>query len=101
MRVTLAAHGGLAAGININRPPRVVDTTDLPAAEAHELDRLVDAALGARANQPSGSGPVPDAMSYTITVERDGTTSILTGSDAAPSAEFAELLAWLEAHAGR
>jgi hypothetical protein len=101
MRVTLAAHGGLAAGINLSRPPRVVDTGDLPAAEVSELDRLVDAALGARAHQPAGTRPVPDAMSYAITVDRDGTTSTLTGSDAAASAEFADLLAWLEAHAGR
>jgi hypothetical protein len=40
-------------------------------------------------------------MSYTITVERDGKTSTLFGSDTAASAQFADLLAWLEAHAGQ
>jgi hypothetical protein len=101
MRVTLAAHGGLAAGINLHRAPRVVDTGELPAAQARELDRLVDAALGVRTHRPAGSGPAPDAMSYTITVQRDGATSTLTGSDTASSPEFADLVAWLQAHAGQ
>jgi hypothetical protein len=101
MRVTLAAYGGLAAGINRHRAPRAVDTGELPAAQARELDRLVDAALGAGTHRPAGSGPAPDAMSYRITVQRDGATSTLTGSDTAASAEFADLVAWLQAHAGQ
>jgi hypothetical protein len=101
MRVTLAAHGGLAAGLNLRRPPRAVDTDELPPAQADELERLVDAALDAGTHRPPGSGPAPDAMSYTITVERDGKTSTLSGSDTAASAQFADLLAWLEAHAGQ
>jgi hypothetical protein len=99
MRVTLAAHGGLAAGLNLHRAPDAVDTDELPAAEARELDRLVDAALGAGAHRPAGSGPAPDAMSYTVTVQTGGATSTLSGSDTASSAEFAELVAWLQAHA--
>jgi hypothetical protein len=101
MRVTLAAHGGLAAGLNLRRPPRAVDNHEFPPAQAPEHDRLVDAALGAGSHRPPGSGPAPDAMSYTITVERGGRTSTLLGSDTAASAAFADLLAWLEAHAGQ
>jgi hypothetical protein len=97
MKVTLAAYGGLAAGINLDRPPRQVDTDTLPADEASELGRLVDAALAAH-RPAAGSGTAPDAMSYTVTVERDGTTSTLSGSDTDASPEFAELLAWLEEH---
>jgi hypothetical protein len=96
MRVTLAVHGGLAAGINLGRSPRSLDTQELPVAEAAELGRLVDAALGARTHQPAGTGAGRDTMSYTITVDRDGPTT-LSGSDTAASPEFADLLAWLEA----
>ena len=99
MRVTLAAHGGLAAGINLRRTPQVVDTGALPVAQARELDRLVDAAVNAGTHRPAGSGPAPDAMSYTITVQRGDASSTLTGSDTASSAEFAELVAWLQARA--
>lgn len=97
MRLTLAHHGGLAAGINLSRPPRTVDTRDLPKDEAAELSRLVDRAIAAGTHQPGGSAAARDAMSYTITVDRDGSTTTLTGSDTAESAEFADLLAWLEA----
>jgi hypothetical protein len=99
MRVTLAAHGGLAAAINLRRPPRVVDTEALPADQARELSRLVDSALSADAPRPAGAVPTGDAMSYTITVERAGASSILTGSDDSASPEFTDLLAWLEANA--
>jgi hypothetical protein len=97
MRVTLAVHGGLAAGINLQRPPREVDAETLPPAEAQELARLVDAALAAP--PPGPARPVPDAMSYTVTVERDGTTAVLSASDTSMSAEFADLLGWLEKYA--
>ncbi|HEV8175229.1 MAG TPA: protealysin inhibitor emfourin [Actinoplanes sp.] len=99
MRVTLAVHGGLAAAINLRRPPRVVDTEALPADQAQELSRLVDAATRAHSHQPAGAVPTGDAMSYTITVERAGASSVLTGSDNAASPEFTDLLAWLEANA--
>src|SRR3954468_22639245 len=59
MKVTLAAYGGLAAGINLDRPPRQVDTDTLPADEASELGRLVDAALAAP--PPARRPPPPPA----------------------------------------
>ena len=99
MRVTLTARGGLAAAINLHRPPRVVDTGTLPAEQARELSRLVDAAAAARP-QPAGPGAARDAMTYTIAVQRTGATTVLTGSDTSAPPEFAELLAWLERHVG-
>ncbi|MGH3479660.1 MAG: protealysin inhibitor emfourin, partial [Nocardioidaceae bacterium] len=45
MRVTLATHGGLAAAINLRRPPRVVDADTLTEPDAKELTQLVAAAL--------------------------------------------------------
>jgi hypothetical protein len=98
MRVTLAEHGGLAAAINLRRPPRVVDSAALPADQARELSRLVDAAVSAR--RPATAVSTGDAMSYTITVDRGGGTSVLHGSDNAASPEFTNLLAWLEVNAG-
>jgi hypothetical protein len=40
-------------------------------------------------------------MSYTLTVEDSGGTRVLTGSDLDASSEFAELLRWMQNHAGR
>ena len=38
-------------------------------------------------------------MSYTITVEDSGRSTVLTQSDVTMTREFAELLAWLQEHA--
>ncbi|AWM36727.1 hypothetical protein GobsT_54270 [Gemmata obscuriglobus] len=95
MKVTLAKHGGLAAGIR--RPPQVVDTDALPAPLAEELARLVAAAVAAGTPPGERPGRARDAMSYTLTVEGDGRTA-LTQSDTAMTPAFAALLAWLEQH---
>lgn len=97
MKVTLATHGGLAAGINLRLPPRVVDAGTLDRPRAEELAQLVAAARAASA-LAAGSGRVRDEMSYTITVEDGGHPAVLTGSDTTMSPEFGALLSWLEEH---
>jgi uncharacterized iron-regulated membrane protein len=101
MKVTLTTHGGLAAAINLGLPPRVVNTDNLPEPAAQELAQLVAAAKAAGpAEAPAETGPghAPDAMSYTITVDRDGHQVVLTATDTTMSREFAALLEWLEQH---
>ncbi|MFI8265751.1 protealysin inhibitor emfourin [Streptomyces sp. NPDC085665] len=94
MKVTLAAHGGLAATVNLRLPPKVLDTDTLPENAASELARLVAAAVAPPvADQP---GRARDAMSYTITVEDGGRSTVLKQSDAAMTPAFAALLAWLQ-----
>jgi hypothetical protein len=96
MKVALATHGGLAAGINLRLPPRVVDADTLPEPVAEELAQLVAAAKAAK--PPMEEGRARDAMSYTITVDDGGHQVILTESDTTMSREFAALLSWLEQH---
>jgi hypothetical protein len=98
MKVTLATHGGLAAAINMQLPPRVVDTETLPRPAAAELSRLVTAAKAVNAS-PSSGGHARDAMSYMITVEERGQSTTLAQSDVTMSAQFAALLKWLQQHA--
>ena len=104
MRVTLATHGGLAAPVLAGLPPDVVDTHALPESAAAELSRLVAAAVpttAAAAGNPEPRKHVPDAMSYSITVEEGGHSSVLVQSDADMSPEFAALLRWLKEHVAR
>ncbi|KPI20628.1 hypothetical protein OV450_0094 [Actinobacteria bacterium OV450] len=90
MKVTLATHGGLAAAANLRLPPKVLDTDTLPENAASELARLVEAAVAAgEADQPSRAR---DAMSYTISVEDGGRSTVLKQSDAAMTPAFAALL---------
>lgn len=92
MRVTLTKHGGFTAGMKL--AARTVDTAALAPDVAQRLRGLVAAASGA-----PGAGPahaVPDAMSYSITVEDAGTATTLVQSDAAMSRPFAELLDYLQ-----
>ncbi|MBR1150535.1 protealysin inhibitor emfourin [Bradyrhizobium sp. JYMT SZCCT0428] len=99
MKVTLAQHGGQAAGINLRRPPKIVDSAALDESQASELERLAAAATSTPA--PVRSGRARDEMSYTITIEDDGRETVLSQSDTAMSAEFGKLLAWLQRQSGK
>ncbi|MET9793329.1 protealysin inhibitor emfourin [Streptomyces canus] len=104
MRVTLATHGGLAAPVLAGLPPHVVDTDTLPESAAAELSRLVAAAVpatAAAAGNPEPRKRAPDAMSYSITVEEGGHSSVFVQSDTDMSPEFAALLRWLKEHVAR
>lgn len=96
MRVTLATHGGQAAAIQLRLPPKVLDTDALPEHTAAELTQLVAAAVPVP--QEDRPGRAPDAMSYTITVEDAGHSTVLTQSDTTMSPAFAALLSWLQKH---
>lgn len=96
MKVTLAKHGGLAAGIR--RPPQVVDTDSLSAPLAEELAQLVAAAVAAGTSPGGRPGRARDAMSYTLTVEGGDGRTALTQSDTTMTPAFAALLVWLEQH---
>ncbi len=104
MKVTLATHGGLAAGINLRLPPRVVDAGTLAPPLAAELAQLVAAAKAAEASRghtEARPGRARDEMSYTITVEDGGHQVVLTESDTTMSPEFGALLSWLEERSSR
>ena len=99
MRVSLATHGGLAATIVRRLPPRVLDTDQLPDAEARELRRLVDAASA----DPGGGYPASharDAMTYTITVVDGAQSATLTSADTSMSPAFGALLTWVQHRLG-
>lgn len=98
MRVALATHGGLAAGIFQSREPAVVDTAMLGDADAREITALVAAATAAGGRTRPGTPSGADAMAYTITVE-NGDTHVLRQSDTSMTPEFAALLTWLQSHA--
>jgi hypothetical protein len=97
MKITLALRGGLAAPVYLNRPPRQVDVAALPAADAAELSRLVAVAKAEPATAPSAK-PVPDAMSFTITIDDDGEQTVLKQSDPHLSPAFGALLGRLQSH---
>jgi hypothetical protein len=94
VRVTLETSGGLAAGLRLGAQPLVVDSAQLPEPDANTLAALVDAA---RAETPRTGDRrvVPDAMSYTVTVEDGDGPVVLRGSDSSMTPAFAELLDWL------
>lgn len=97
MKISLATHGGMAAAIHMQAPPRVLSVDGLAAPEAEAVRRLVDAAKRAPATAPGGA--VPDAMSYTITIDDDGgDTTVLDQSDPNLSPEFAALLDAIDRH---
>jgi hypothetical protein len=98
MKVSLAKHGGLAAGIRLGRPPRVLDTSTLPPTAAEEISRLIEAATAASPAEEVGPWRARDAMSYTITVEDGDRQTVLKCSDTNISHALADLLVLLERH---
>jgi hypothetical protein len=98
MKVSLAKHGGQAAGILLGRPPRVLDTSTLPPTTAEEICRLVEAATAVSPAEEDGSRRARDAMSYTITVEDGDRQTVFKCSDTNLSHALANLLVLLERH---
>jgi hypothetical protein len=91
MKITLETHGGLAAGINMQMPPAVIDLDQMPKADADAIRQLV---ADAQASAPStrGTGQAADAMSYTITIDDDGEYQVLRQSDVTMTPAFSALL---------
>ena len=98
MKVSLATHGGQIASINLRRPPRIVDSSSLPAREAEELAHLVAATKTSPPARDVSRGLARDAMSYTITIEDGGSTATLEQSDMTASSAFIALRDWIKAH---
>ena len=96
MKVSLATHGGLAAGLRLGARPVVVDSALLQEADARALGELVRAARAEPPPPPAG-GSARDAMSYTVTVEDEdeGGGAELRRSDVAMTPAFAALLDWI------
>lgn len=97
MKITLTPMGGLGA---IRRPPRLLDTAQLPEAVSDRLRNLVAAAKTA-ARPSDAPGRVRDGMSYRIKVEDDAQTFEMTQSDGSMSAEFEDLLALIQENTRR
>jgi len=98
MKITLARHGGLAAGTLLGRQPQVLDPSALSPDAGAELEQLIAAATAAPMVQTDRPGQVRDAMSYTITIEDNGKQTVLRQSDTNMSPAFASLRVWLERH---
>jgi hypothetical protein len=97
MRISVATHGGIAAGINLRRRPAVVDSARLPQPEVQELRRLV-AAVRAEPAPPAGTGRARDAMTHVITVDDGAAPDSFTASDVTMTPAFAGLRGWLRDH---
>jgi hypothetical protein len=97
MKITLAQHGGQAAGLFMQRPPATVDAGTLDPTQVAELKKLVDAATASPASA-APSGKTRDEMSYTITVAREEGDIVLKQSDTTMSAQFRALLGWVKQH---
>jgi hypothetical protein len=98
MRVEFKIEGGLAYFPGLSKP-RVIDSADLPAAEADRLRRLVDAA--GLLQRPAGARALPkgaaDHRSYTITVEDGGRRRTLRLADPIDNPDLEALVEYLQA----
>jgi hypothetical protein len=87
MRLTLQVHGGIVA---IQRKPVSLDTAALQPAEANAIESLVRTLVASPA--VAAGEPLPDAMSYTLTVEDGGNKSVVKQRDGGITADFSRLL---------
>ena len=99
MKLSLIEHGGWGAGLR--RRPLTVDTAALPPAAAQALCDLAEAAERAQAPERAAPPPGGDAMSFEITLDRDGRAVTLTGSDLAASPELQALADSIREHAAK
>jgi hypothetical protein len=92
MRIRYERSGGL-----VNIPSKVeVDSETLPAGQAKELKRLIEAAdLFNQPAEPPASQDAPDQFQYEITVEDGKRRQRIRTTDTAASAELLGLFDWL------
>ena len=100
MRIQLKIEGGVAYFPGLNKP-RVIDSADLPAAEAKHLRQLVDAA--GIFEQSAGSPTLPkgaaDYRQYTITVEDGRRQRTIRLADPIANPDIEALVEYLRSHA--
>jgi hypothetical protein len=99
MRVQFKIEGGLAYFPGLSKP-RVIDTAELPAAEADRLRRLVDAAD--LFQQPAAARALPkgaaDYRQYTITVEDGRRRRTIQLADPITNPDLEALVEYLRTH---
>jgi Emfourin len=96
MKICMEEHGGW--GALLKRPPKLVDTDQLPVAAATEGVRLAAAALAAHAGAHVDVSRAPEGMTYTVTLEGGGLSGTFKLADAALGPEGAALLDWFQRH---
>jgi hypothetical protein len=96
MRLTLQVRGGIAAGSQ--RKPVFLDTRSLESAHADRVDRLVQAVVASPPPEAPAE-PMPDATSYTLTIEDGGKVHVVKQRDGGLTPEFGQLLSQLASHA--
>jgi hypothetical protein len=100
MRVHFESGGGVTGPAG-NRSASF-DTAQMPAPDAAELQRLVQAAnLSSLVGRAAPASTRPDEMAYEITVEQDGRTQTISATQRTMPPELRPLMAWLNAHALR
>ena len=87
MRICLKAFGGIAA--TVRRPPIVLDDSQLDAANAARLRRLV---TSVRVNPPRSLEIHPDELSYAVAVDDGRDHYELRAHEASLTPDFRELI---------
>jgi hypothetical protein len=98
MKIGLAVHGGLAAGMRLGRPARTLDVDALPAAEKAKLADLIAAAEREAASGEARESRGADLQSYTISIERADGPLELRVSDSTMTPAFGALLDAIQNH---
>jgi hypothetical protein len=96
MLITLKTHGGFAAGVA--RQPRTLDTAALDEREAARVQHLVQSVMETPETAPP-SRALPDAMTYTLTVQEGDRVRAIKVSDTSMTPALGELIDCLEQHA--
>jgi len=97
MRLTLERFGGIAA---LRAKPLILDTSDLPQAQADQLESLAQRVLDEGAAPTKKATPKPDAMSYELTIEASKQRKAIAFDSAQASESLRELLKAMRAANG-
>lgn len=95
MRITFKRSGGFA-GLPSQSQTVELDTEQLPAEKAQELQQLVEGARPFdRLSQTEGAGKARDAYQFDLTIEDAGRTHSIRATDGAVPEQLQPLIRWL------
>lgn len=94
----MTARGGFAAPVLRHEPDAVVDTADLAAADAAELERAVRQAVARATERGTGHTARPDEQNYRIVVDDHGAETVIKAYDSTMDPTVADLLDRVHRH---
>ena len=94
MKITLTEAGGWSAGVGPTC--KTIDFSLLDSAYCEAGKSLVEKLMNSNLHSPANTSRARDAMTFDLSIEEKGKTTVCSAISTELSPEFAELVGWIK-----